>query len=194
MTTTSNAVIRKSSILLLATTLVIVSSLSPLLATQMTFAQSNNAGVCSSNSSNSTMENMVLNLRTPLFIEHSRTTNITKIDQNISNATIEGNGTFILPTGENVSTTDSGYNLFNTTQGFVRVSGQVFLKTVDGKENATIEYIRFTPFNSTTGIGIAYLDTNSTIGQQLASLDNILMLYRIEDISPTLAVVIFWKR
>lgn len=198
MTATFNVAIRNSSILLLlTTTLVIVSSLSPFLAAQMVFAQSNNDGVGSSNSSSSsssTMENMVLNLRTPLFIEHSRTTNITKIDQNISNATIEGNGTFMLPTGTNVSTTDSGYNLFNTTQGFVRVSGQVLIKTIDGKENATIEYTRFTPFNSTMGIGIAYIDTNSTIGQQLASLDNTLMLYRIEDISPTLAVVIFWKR
>jgi hypothetical protein len=149
---TTNAAIRKSSILLLAIALVIVSSLSPLLAAQMIFAQSNNAGVSSSNSSNSTMDNMVLNLGAPLFIEHSRTTNITKIDQNISNATIEGNGTFMLPTGTNVSTTDSGYNLFNTTQGFVRVSGQVLLKTIDGKENATIEFTRFSPSNSTMGM------------------------------------------
>lgn len=192
---TTNAAIRKSSILLLTTTLVIVSSLSPLLTAQMIFAQSNNTGVgSSSNSSNNTMENMVLNLRTPLYIEHSRTTNITKIDQNISNATIEGNGTFMLPTGTNVSTTDSGYNLFNTTQGFVRVNGQVLVKTIDGKENATIEFTRFSPSNSTMGIGIAYIDTNSTIGQQLASLDNTLMLYRIEAISPTQDIVIFWKR
>lgn len=195
-TTTSNTAIRKSSILLLATTLVIASSLSPLLAAQMIFAQTNNAGVGSSNSnsSNNTMENMVLNLDTPLFIEHSRTTNITKIDQNISNATIEGNGTFMLPTGTNVSTTHSGYNLVNTTQGFIRVNGQTLIKTIDGKENATIEFTRFSPINLTMGIGIAYIDTNSTIGQQLASLDNTLMLYRIEAISPTQDIVIFWKR
>lgn len=192
MITTSNAAI-KSSILLLATELIIISSLSPLLAAQMIFAQSNNTGVGISNSS-STMEKMVLNLGTPLFIEHSRTTDITKIDQNISNATIEGNGTFMLPTGTNVSTTDSGYNLFNTTQGFVRVSGQVLLKTIDGKENATIEFTRFSTVNSTLGIGIAYIHTNSTAGQQLASLDNTLMLYKIESISPTQDIVIFWKR
>ena len=158
----------------------------------MIFAQSNNTGGSSSESS-STREKMVLNLGTPLFIEHSRTTDITKIDQNISNSTFEGNGTFMLPTGTNVSTTDSGYNLLNISQGLVRVSGQVLLKTIDGKENATVDFARFSPINSTMGVGIAYIKTSSTVGQQLASLNNTLMVYKVEATSPTQDIVIFWK-
>ena len=54
-------------------------------------------------------KNMVINLGTPLFIEHGRATSMTTVTQNISTSTFEGNGTFMLPTTRgNVSTTDSG--------------------------------------------------------------------------------------
>jgi hypothetical protein len=198
MTTTSNAAIRKSSILLLAIALVIVSSLSPLLAAQMIFAQSNNAGVSSSNSSNNTMGMMtVLNLGAPLYIEHGGPINIANITPNISNATIEINGTFMLPTGENVSMIGLGYRLVNTTDGLVKVTGQSLIKTIDGKESALFDVAQFRTINSTKGIGTAYLQTNSTIPtgqqQQLASLNNTIGVYDSEAISPTEFIVTFWQ-
>ncbi len=177
-------------------------SAAPLISAQ-TVASSNNTG---SSSSSSTMENMVLNLGTPIFIEHDRTTSMTNITQNISNSTFVGNGTFMLPPttglpptgGGNVSVTFSGYRVANTTGGLVRAEGQVFIKTIDGKESATFPFARFTPINSTIGIGIAYFRTNSTTiatmgQQQLASLNNTLMVYRDEAISPTQHSGIFWK-
>jgi hypothetical protein len=140
--------------------------------------------------SSSTMENMVLNLGTPLFIDHFRNTNIANITQNLSRVTFEGNGTFMLPTG-NVSTISSGYSLINSTGGLVRVSGQVLVKTIDGKESATVDFARFTPINSTMGVGIAYIKTNST--GQLAPLNNTLMVYKNEAISQTQSMSTFWK-
>jgi hypothetical protein len=165
---------------------------SALSAAPSIFAQTtsgNNTGVGGSNSS-STMENMVLNLGTPLFIDHFRDTNTANITQNVSRHTFEGNGTFMLPTG-NMSTTDLGYSVINSTEGLVKVSGQVLIKTIDGKESATVDFARFTPINSTMGVGIAYIKTNST--GQLAPLNNTLMVYKNEAISQTQSISTFWK-
>ncbi len=164
---------------------------SALSATPSIFAQTtsgNNTGV--GGSSSSTMENMVLNLGTPVFIDHFRDTNTANITQNLSRHTFEGNGTFMLSTG-NVSTTDLGYSVINSTGGLVKVSGQVLIKTTDGKESATVDFARFTPINSTMGVGIAYIKTNST--GQLAPLNNTLMVYKNEAISQTQSVSTFWK-
>lgn len=162
-------------------------STAPSIFAQMT--GDNNTGVGSSSSS-STMENMVLNLGTPLFIDHFRNTNIANITQNLSRVTFEGSGTFMLPTG-NVSTISSGYSLINSTGGLIRVSGQVLVKTIDGKESATVDFARFTPTNSTMGVGIAYIKTNST--GQLAPLNNTSMVYKNEAISQTQSMSTFWK-
>ena len=175
-------------------------SSSPLSAAPLVFAQtattssssSSNSGIGSSNSSDSTMGMMTFpNLGTPLFADHTRIINIANMTENISRANFEGNGTLMLPTGQNVSTTDSGYRVTNTTEGLTRAEGHVFIKTTDGNESAAIDFTRFTPPNSTMGIGIAYI--HSTIGQQLGSLNNTLMVYKDETISPTEHSSIFWK-
>ena len=162
-----------------------------------TMASSNMGVVGSSTSSNTTMENMVLNLGTPLFIEHGRNINITNITQNTTREIFEGNGTFMLPPpiGRNMSVIESGNDLMTTTGGVIRVAGQVLGKTSDGKESATIDFARFTPINSTVGVGIAYIRTNSTTDQQqqLTSLNNTLMVYRSEIISPTEGKATFWQ-
>ncbi len=145
-----------------------------------TMASSNMGVVGSSTSSNVTMENMVLNLGTPLFIEHDKLINTNNITQNIINATFVSNGTFMLPNGRNVSITGLGYRLVNITGGLIRVTSQSLIKTIDGKESATIDYARLNPINSTMGIGIAYIKTSSSttpLGQQqLALLNNTLMV------------------
>ncbi len=168
---------------------VMVSSTSQALSASPSISES------SSSSINNTGMMRGLNLGTPLYIEHGRTTSITNITQNTTRETFEGNGTFMLPTPteRNVSTVDSGYDLINTIGGLVRVTGQSLVKTIDGKESATIDYARFTPANSTIGIGVGYIRTNSTIGQQLASLNNTLIVYKSEAISPTEGLVTFWK-
>ena len=207
---------RRTSIMIIAISifsLMMVFS-SPLTAAlpPLVFAQtaattsSNNMGSGSSTgsgSSNATMENMVLNLGTPLYIEHGRTTSITNITQNVSNATFVSNGTFMLPNGRNVSVIGSGYRLVNTTGGLIRVTGQSLIKTIDGKESALFNVAIFRPIiNSTMQIGVAYIQINSsttantTTGQQqqqLASLNNTLGLYKSEIISPTEYMVTLWK-
>ncbi len=235
MTIASKASINKPSILLVAAVVAILSSVSPLSAAPMIFAETTSSNTVSSSSissSSSTMSSqnnyasssmssrsmaltnnvssssisinntgmMVLNLGTPLFIENDKAINTTNITQNVSNATFEGNGTFMLPPtrGGNVSVTSSGYRVTNTTEGLARADGQVFIKTMDGKESATFPFARFTPINSTIGVGMAYLRTNSTTNatmgqQQLTSLNNTLMIYRDEAISPTQHTAIFWK-
>ncbi len=69
------------------------------------------------------MENMVLNLGTPLFINHLMTTSMNIINQNISNGTFVGNGTFMQPNGRNVSTISSGFRYTNNLGGLQRVTG-----------------------------------------------------------------------
>lgn len=193
---------RRTSIIITAISIfslmMLLFSSSPLSATPLIFAQtetttsSSNSGVGSSNSSNNTMGMMTVpNLGTPLFIDHTRTINIANITQNISSATFEGNGTFMLPTGTNVSTITSGYRVTNTTEGLARAEGHVFIKTMDGTESATMDFTRFTPINSTVGVGVAYI--HSAQGQQLASLNNTLMVYKDETISPTEHSSIFWE-
>ncbi len=173
---------------------------SPAIASSTTQALSVSSSISESSGSsiNNTGTMMVLNLGTPLFIKHDRTINVTNITQTISNATFEGNGTFMLPppTGRNVIIIFSGYRVTNTTEGLVRAEGQIFVKTMDGKESATIDFRRFIPVNSTMGVGIAYIRTTSTAGQQqqqLASLNNTLMVYNSEAISPIQHLSIYWK-
>ncbi len=167
-------------------------SAAPLISAQ-TMASSNTG------TSSSTMENMVLNLGTPLYIEHDITINTTNITQSITNTTFEGNGTFMLPTptgGGNVSTTDSGYSITTTIGGLMKSEGKVLIKTTDGKESAVANFAVLRPINSTTmaaAIGIAYIQTNSTVGQQLAPLNNTLGVFKNEEISPTQSTVTFWK-
>ncbi len=203
-----------SSILSLMMMLLLFSS-SPLSAAPLIFAQtettatttssssnsSNSGGVGSSSNSNNTMGMMtttVLNLGAPLYIEHGIPISTTNITPNIYNTTIEINGTFMLPTGENVSMIGSGYRLVNTTDGLVKVTGQSLIKTIDGKESALFEVAQFRTINSTRGIATAYLQTNSTTipaGQQpqLASLNNTVGVYDSEAISPTEYLVTFWQ-
>lgn len=86
---------------------------------------------------------MVLNLGTPLFIEHIVTISTIHLAQNIVRTTFIGNGTFMLstpPSGRNVSTIDSGYRVTTCMRGLVRVTGQSLVKTIDGNESATIDY------------------------------------------------------
>ena len=152
---------------------------------------------------NTTMENRVLNLGTPLHIERTKTINTTNITQNVSNATFVSNGTFMLPNGRNVSVIGSGYRLVNTTGGLIRVTGQSLIKTIDGKESALFNVAIFRPIiNSTMQIGVAYIQINSsttantTTGQQqqqLAPLNNTLGLYKSEIISPTEYMVTLLK-
>jgi hypothetical protein len=193
---------RRTSILMTISlfSLMMVFSGGPLSAARLIFAQtataSNNKDIGSSSSIN-TMANMVLNLGAPLFIENSKTTSMTNITQDITNGTFEGNGTFVLPNGRNVSTVDTGYRLINSEDGLIRAGGHVFLKTLDGKESATIDFARFTPVNSTLGVGIAYMKTNSPTGaigqQQLASLNNTLMVYKSELLSQAQGIATYWK-
>jgi hypothetical protein len=135
---------------------------------------------------------MILNLGTPLYVEHDRTTNVTSLSENLTRISFEGNGTFMLPDG-NVSTVDSGYAFVNTMGGLTRVGGQGMIMTADGKENATLDFAEFTPINSTMGIGVGHIRTNSTEGEQLARLDNTIGVFKDEFISPTEDVVTFWK-
>jgi hypothetical protein len=119
----------------------------------------------------------MLNLGTPLFVEHNKPTNMTEVNQTTIKITLEGNGTFILPTG-NVSTIDSGQATVYIMHGFAKANGQVWLKTLDGKENATVTFTEYMPDNSTIGIGTALVQTNSTAGQQLASVNNVMGVFR----------------
>jgi hypothetical protein len=203
--------IYRPSILFVATALAILSSVSslsmaPMISAQVTSGSSNTGGISSSTgniSSNATMENMVLNLGTPLFIDHTMITKFVPSiipstnTSNVINATFVGNGTFMLPNGRNVSTVDLGtsYRVTNAMGGLERAGGQVLLRTADGKENAIIDFARYTPVNSTTGVGVAYIRTNSTTTgqQQLASLNNTLMAYKDEAISPLQHTATFWK-
>ncbi len=100
----------------------------------------------------------------------------------------------MLPNGGNVSTISLGQSLRNTRDGLIRVDVQALIKTADGKESTTIDFARFIPVNSTMSIGMVYLRTNSIAARhQLASLNNTLMVYKDEAISPTQAVATFWK-
>lgn len=197
---------RRTSIIITAISTIfslvlVLFSSSPLSAAPLIFAQTetttsssgSNLGVGNSNSSNNTMGMMmtVPNLGTPLFTDRTTTINIANITQNISSATFEGNGTFMLPTGTNVSAITSGYRVTNITEGLARAEGHVFIKTMDGTESATLDFTRFTPINSAVGVGVAYV--HSAQGQQLASLNNTLMVYKDETISPTEHSSIFWK-
>jgi hypothetical protein len=141
-----------------------------------TFAQMSNNNTSSSVSSSSHSMTM-LNLGTPLFVEHNKPTNMTEVNQTTIKITLEGNGTFILPTG-NVSTIDSGQATVYIMHGFAKANGQVWLKTLDGKENATVTFTEYMPDNSTIGIGTALVQTNSTAGQQLASVNNVMGVFR----------------
>ena len=144
-----------------------------------TFAQmSNNSTSSSISSSSSSPSMMMLNLGTPLFVEHNKPTNMTVVNQTTIKATFQGNGTFMLPTG-NVSTIDSGQATIYIMHGFARANGQVWLKTADGKENATVTFTEYMPDNSTIGIGTAFVQTNSTAGQQqLAAVNNVMGVFR----------------
>ena len=203
-----------TAISILSMMMVLLFSSSPLSGAPLIFAQteetttatsssnsSNIGGVGCSRSDNNTMGMIMtsLNLGAPLYIEHGGPINTTNITPNVYNATIEGNGTFMLPTGENVSVIGSGYRLVNTTDGLVKVNGQSLLKTTDGKESALFDIAQFRTINSTKGIGTAYLQTNSiTIPteqqqQQLASLNNTIGVYDSEAISSTEFKVTWWQ-
>ncbi len=165
--------------------------------TMMTTSGSNTGN----SSSSSTMQNMVLNLGTPLYITHDRITGTTNITQNIVRVTFENNGTLMLPNGRNVSTIESEYDLLNTTGGLVRITGQSLIRTVDGKESATMDFARVTPINSTIGVGIAYTKTNTITAnatgqqqqQQLALLNDTLMVYAKESKPQTGHIATYWK-
>lgn len=167
--------------------------------TMMTTSGSNTG-----NSSSSTMQNMVLNLGTPLYITHDRITGTTNITQNVVRVTFENNGTLMLPNGRNVSTIESEYDLLNTTGGLVRITGQSLIKTADGKESATIAFTSFAPTSLTMGMGIgmAYMKTNSNTTstaagqqqqQQLALLNDTLMVYAKESKPQTGHIATYWK-
>ena len=143
-----------------------------------TFAQmSNNSTSTSSSVSSNSPSMTMLNLGTPLFVEHNKPTNMTEVNQTTIKATFEGNGTFMLPTG-NVSTIDSGQATIYLMHGFAKANGQVWLKTVDGKENATVTFTEYMTDNSAIGIGTALVQTHSTTGQQLASVNNVMGVFR----------------
>ncbi len=108
----------------------------------------------------------------------------------------------MLPNGRNVSTIESEYDLLNTTGGLVRITGQSLIKTVDGKESATIAFTSFAPTSLTMGMGIgmAYMKTNSNNTttaagqqQQLALLNNTLMVYVKESKPQTGHIATYWK-
>jgi hypothetical protein len=133
---------------------------------------------------------MMLNLGAPLFIEHDKTTNTTSIDPNTLRILFEGNGTLMLPSG-NVSTHDSGIARVSSGARLSGAGGQLILMTLDGKEeNATIDFTEFVPANSTTGIGVAYIQTNST--GQLAPLNNVIGVFT-DEMGPQIDTVTFWK-
>jgi hypothetical protein len=189
------------SFLLFAAALATISSMS----IAPTFAQTSesSSSAVSSQNNTSSMSNtvtaatnntisssvMMLNLGTPLFIEHDKTTNTTSIDPITLRILFEGNGTLMLPSG-NVSTHDSGKALVTSGARLSEAGGRVLLMTLDGKENATIAFTEFVPANSTTGIGVAYIQTNST--GQLASLNNTLGVFR-DEIGPQIDTITFWK-
>jgi hypothetical protein len=142
-----------------------------------TFAQMSNNSSSSVSSSSSSLSMTMLNLGTPLFVEHNKPTNMTAVNQTTIKATFQGNGTFMLPTG-NVSTIDSGQATIYIMHGFARANGKVWLKTTDGKENATVTFTEYMPDNSTIGIGTAFVQTNSSAGQQLAVVNNVIGVFR----------------
>lgn len=190
------SIIITTAISIISLVMVLFSS-SPLSAAPLIFAQtettssSSNSGV----GGNTTMGMMmtVLNLGTPLLIDHARPTNIVNITENISRATFESNGTLMLPTGENVSTIGSGHSLKNTTGHQTMRTGEILLKTSDGNESALIDYVEFQHVNSPLGIGVAHIQSNSTGQQQLAPLNDILAVFKSERPTPTEDIVTLWK-
>lgn len=186
--------------------MVMVFSISPLSAAPLIFAQtetspttatssSNNTSV-GGNTSNNTMGMMmttVLNLGTPLLIDHARPTSITNITENTRRATLESNGTLMLPTGENVSTIGSGHSLVNTTGHQTIRIGEILLKTTESNESAILDYVEFEHANSPFAIGVAHIQSNSTGQQQLAPLNDVLAVFKSERPTPTEDIVTLWK-
>lgn len=135
---------------------------------------------------------MELNLGAPVLTEHDKTTNATNIDQNTTQISFEGNATIMLPAG-NLSTTDTGNATIVSMNGFVRVSGEVMYKTLNGQENAIVTFTEYRPNNANVGIGTAYIQTNSNAGQQLAPLNNTIGVFKDQFVSQTESIVTFWK-
>lgn len=94
---------------------------------------------------------------------------------------VVGNTTISLPnSSETITTNDTGNATITFTQsGGAILQAQVFLKSKDGLENATITATEFFDSESSPGRGVALFSTNST--GKLAPLDGIVAITLDED-------------
>lgn len=119
--------------------------------------------------SNNTSSSMLSLAQRPFLIQHiPSSTNETS--SNSTTQTFSGNGTLMLP-----NSTIPIKMKFNGTVTFspLSLSGKEFIRTEDGKENATATFYEVSRFNPQTmtgkGVNIVIIRTNST--GQFASLD-----------------------
>jgi hypothetical protein len=151
----------------------------------------NNTILFNGSGSNTTSAS-ALNLGSPLLIEHDRATNVTNIDQNTIRISFEGNATIMLPSG-NITVPDRGNAIVVSMHGLMTTSGHVTYMDTNGQGNGTVTFTEYRPNNANTAIGTAYIQTNSSTGQQLAALNNTIGVFKDQAISQTETLVTFWK-
>lgn len=129
-------------------------------------------------SSNSTSLNIS---EKPLAIGHYRTLSQNSLSNTTMQISVVGNTTISLPnSSETITTNDTGNATITFTQsGGAILQAQVFLKSKDGLENATITATEFFDSESSPGRGVALFSTNST--GKLAPLDGIVAITLDED-------------
>lgn len=111
--------------------------------------------------------------------------------------TAEGNTTITLPNStETITTRDTAEGTFSFLPGGAAGSphGQIQMTTEDGSESVTANFTEFIRFDESTGIGIAYFSTNSTV--MLAPLNSMIAVY-LDEVQPNEDSIISfseWKR
>jgi hypothetical protein len=161
-------------------------AIASLLSTAPIFGQISN--------NNNTSSDMTRLSTKPLFSSHYEITHSsTGANDSTTHVRIKGNTTFMLSSGEEVSTSSKGKVKVTPEDGFTKASGHVLVETMDGKENATIAFTDYTPENANVGIGVVAIQTNLTTGQ-LALLNNSIGVSKDEFIPQTQeAIMTFWK-
>jgi hypothetical protein len=120
----------------------------------------------------------------PFAVGHYRTVSDNMTSEGQVQFRFEGNTTITLPNStETITTRDTGEGTFSFLPGGAAGSprGQIHMTTEDGSESVSGNFTEFIRFEESTGIGIAYLSTNST--GMLAPLNNMIAVF-LDEIQP----------
>lgn len=120
----------------------------------------------------------------PFAVGHYRTVFENMITETEAQFSVEGNTTITLPNStETITTRDTGEGTFSLLPGGSGGSpiGQIHMNTEDESESATGYFTEFIKFDSSTGIGVVYFNTNST--GVLAPLNNMIAVF-LDEVQP----------